>query len=547
MLSSSMSISDKVKRNLWILPPFLLLLYIFAINYSPDTVIMGLDNASPYFNPLDIIKRVVDSNSFIYGGIVFISPLFWVIRTIGISPSLLSFLYVYTCVSLGILGIILISKRFNQDKRFRYVSFLASLTSLVTLWIISQPNFLFIAGYGSIPLLIHYLSVKTEKNHIIPLTLVTILFLVTSLNLVAFCLFIFQIFLFSFAISGNKKKTLIQSLIWLLITILFWITTLQMVNILNGSQQSIFSSLGEYIQEVRENPYMEDITNDLIASESKNEIIDSMRFSTGWMEMHDIHNTPVFEFYNEYKSQIFIIIGILPFILAMLSVSKRSEDRRILTLLVILLATIFLMSKYTVMLIDNIPQIRDSLRWATSKIWPAYLIPISVLSEVGFSNLLEKKNVTLKIIATASIFLLISLNGIPLFTGIAFSESTKVTIPEEYYNLENILENGKTILYLPSPQKLYFRQYQWGYYGSDFLSYITNKNIVDSANLYEYPALYEKLTNEVNNCNFSNIDQLIYDKTVEDTSNSLLQNVQSCIDEHMNLIESNQYLDIYEK
>ncbi len=542
-----MSILDKVKRNLWILPPLLILIYIFAINYSPDTVIMGLDNASPYFSPLDIIKRVVDSNSFIYGGIIFISPLFWIIRTIGVSPSLLSFLYIYTCVSLGILGIILISKRFNKDKRFRYVSFLVSLTSLVTLWIISQPNFLFIAAYGSIPLIIYYLSSIIEKKNIFPLMLLTILFLITSLNLIAFSLFIVQIFIISLAISHDRKKTIIQSIVWTLVTVIFWITTLQTINIINGSQQTIFSSLGEYIHQVKENPYMEYISDDLISSESKNEIIDSMRFSTGWMEMHDINSIPIFRFYDEYKSTIFTIIGSIPFIFSLLSIYKKQENRRVILLTITLLATVFLTSKYTVQLIDNISLFRNSLRWLTSKIWPMYLIPISVLSEIGFSNLLQKKRVGIKIILTTITFLLIAVYGFPLFTGTAFSESTKVKIPDKYFELGDILEDNNITLYLPSPQKLYFRQYQWGYYGSDFLSYITDKNTVDSANLYEYPLLYEKLKEEVNNCNFSNVDLLIYDRTVENTSNSLPQTTQSCINEHMNLIESNMYFNVYEK
>ena len=143
-----------LKKNLSLIIVIFLTLILIGINAKWGYIIMGADNASPYFNPINIIARIKDTSSVIFGGIVFQIPFLQGLKLIGLSPELISNVYVFTNFFFGVLGIALVLKRQTNNIYGTIFGSIVFITSLFTFFIFSQPNFLFIAAYGSIPILI---------------------------------------------------------------------------------------------------------------------------------------------------------------------------------------------------------------------------------------------------------------------------------------------------------------------------------------------------------------------------------------------------------
>jgi hypothetical protein len=155
----------KVFRKQW---PLLLLvtisLLIGILNSRIKYTIMGLDNASPYFDPVIILNRIKGTSTVIYGGILFQTPFLFVTKILRISPEITSNLYVFGNLILGILGTFFLIKKSTKKNTSAVIGTLLLISSMLTFWIFSQPNFLFIASYGSIPFLLFLLG-KEKKRY----------------------------------------------------------------------------------------------------------------------------------------------------------------------------------------------------------------------------------------------------------------------------------------------------------------------------------------------------------------------------------------------
>ena len=147
-----------LKRNLDLLIILLISVFIILINFDFSKLVIGLDNASPYFNILDVLARIKGTSSVIYGGILFQAPFIYPLRLIGLAPEVVSNLYLSTNLILGTLGITLLSRRITKNMIASTFASVVLISSLFTFWIFSSPNFLFLASFGSIPLLIYFLS-----------------------------------------------------------------------------------------------------------------------------------------------------------------------------------------------------------------------------------------------------------------------------------------------------------------------------------------------------------------------------------------------------
>jgi hypothetical protein len=123
----------------------------------------------------------------------------------------------------------------------------------------------------------------------------------------------------------------------------------------------------------------------------------------------------------------------------------------------------------------------------------------------------------------------------PILNGNLLSPKTLVNIPKEYFELPQ----NSQILILPEPQKLYMREYNWGYYGSDFISYINNSKIVDASNLYETSHIYQKIIES--SVVPDDIKYILFDKSVEQENN------YNRILDSFTVVNSNKYFDLYER
>ena len=507
---------------------------IIILNAQPDYVIMGLDNASPYFGIGIVLERIKGSSSIIYGGLIYQLPLISLLSSIGLSASLISNIYIFLNLITGVVGIYLITSRLTKKNFPRVIASIIFLTSLFTVWIFSQPNFLFIAAYGSIPIIIYFLGEKDLKLYeYVLLGIFSISFLTTSLNLVAFSIYILQILTLAKILFPKKKiKSL---LLWAFCLILFWIISLQTIKLINGDSSFLFVNIFDYIKDLLNNSTVKDVSKGIIESEKTNSLIHILSYSLGWMELHDTTNIPIFNFYATYRENLFYLaLGTIPTLTALLTIFK-VKSKRALFLTVSLIVFLFISSKYGVSLVEKIPYISDALRWTSSKLWPLFIIPIIALNTIFLSKLSDRKSKVL--ISVFPIFLTISLIifSLPIYKQNLLSKKTLVNIPDVYFELPKNSE----ILVLPEPQAMYMREYDWGYYGSDFLSYINNSTFIDQANLYETGVIYNRIleTNKVPDY----IDYILYDKSVQSDEryDNLLDGFKD--------IKSNKYYTLYER
>lgn len=554
-----------IKKHWQIITILLITFAIILIHFSSDRAIMGLDNASPYFNPSAVFHNIKGIGTFIYGGLTFTLPIFAFLKAISIPPEIQSQLYVFSMFALGAVGTAALSSFViskitpkNKSPTSQIIPFLVSTFSLVTVWILAHPNFLFLAAYGSIPWVVYsILKIQDQpKNKIsyIVLAAATLFFLTTSLNLVACGSYLIQIVILAAALTYITTKTkflkaLKTPIIWAAATTAFLFLTLQLISLANGDKSFIGTNFVNYINSLTSNSTITEVSADLQESEYQATLLDNIRFANGWMELHDIDNNPVFNFYDLYKeNSLYILLGTLPFILAIISVAKPDKkNSKTYVLFIILSISILLSSGIFVRLISNISYLGDAFRWPSSKLWPTYLIPIAITASLGFYSLTNKLDKQPKHVLTAALVILMVIYGAPLFSKHLFSSHVKVEIPSEYLRLEDRLDPDSKVLYLPQPQKLYFRQYDWGYYGSDFLSYLVNAEIIDRANLYEHGKDYDDYIEILNDCKAEDLDYVIYDKTVASSQDYEPEKLPDCLDSNFKLILSNRTLNIYER
>jgi hypothetical protein len=542
-------------------------LLIVLINSDPSSVIMGIDNASPYFYPNFSLSRIKGASTFINPGLVFAAPIFSILRNISISPEILSNLYILGMFPIGIISTAKLTEKIGHHinkTNPKIITVLAALIygcSLLTLWIFGHPNFMFIAAYGAIPAVLY--SLATFDNSLkswILIILSSWLFLFTSQNVIAFTLFILQILILA-SLSRSQiqektpKKAFIKTVIWATAIILIWLSTLQIIAFTNNDQTFVIGNLVKYTQQLQENNLMPQVKNDLIAAERESSLLNSARFALGWMELHTTKGKPVFEYYDTYKNNfLFILIGIIPTLAGILfTVKHKPESKKELHFVYIMgflmIIGVFLNSRYFLDLIKSIPKVSDALRWSSSKFWPIYYIPLTILGSLGLSHLINSlKNALLQNTTLIAIILIFFLYAFPVLTGNLISSQVKVDLPKEYLKIKNTTHPDDSILNIPAPQGLYFREYKWGYFGSDFLSFVTKADIIDAANVFENPNEYEKFIDQLESCQITGeIDKIIYDKSlveIEDT-NFNYDRIEECLNKDFDKIEENDYFVIY--
>lgn len=502
---------------------------------------MGADNASPYFNPIQILSRIKDTSAVIFGGIVFQVPFLQTLKLIGLTPEVISNIYVFSNFFLGVIGIALIIRKQTNNFWATILGSLIFITSLFTFFIFSQPNFLFIAAYGSIPMLIYILSRnKLSWYHWILLVLFSISFLTTTLNIVAFGLYWFQVLILS-QILVKDKNLWKRNLLLGIVTILIWIATIQIIMAINGDYKPFIVNIYQYTQDLLTNAYMPTVTSGILASEKTNSIVRTFQFALGWMELHNSSNQPIFEFYSTYRENIlYTLLGIIPFLLSLLTIVYKKSKKYLLLLLVLLLF-VLASSGVGMSIIEKIPYLSSGLRWASSKLWPMYVIPITILPSIVIAQMIKGKKLITKLAILIPLIAILGIYSYPVLNGHLISQKVLVNVPTEYYNLPT----DSKILVLPHPQKLYMRDFEWGYYGSDFISYMNSSQIVDGANMYEYATEYEEILES--GVIPSDIRYVMYNTSTEINLDDDQRQKSLELIKDLKPINSNQYFTLYEK
>lgn len=477
-------LSGFVKTHWFQIYLFAFLLVIVVLNIHPGYTLMGLDNASPYFGFTVLVERIVKyTNFFEYGGLLYLLP-FSALSLIHVPAWLISHLVVWGAF---VIGIYLFSIYFDIEHKPTYIKILFPLFvvgNLITIWIFAQPILLFVASFAGIPAALLFVKSETKTPRL-PLLIGLLYFLSTSINPIAFVLYLAQVTVLAWLTAQNKsKKSILKASLFLVI---LWLCVSQTVLCIRPQNKTfVLSELQQYISYNQASSLTQEVTTSLRTAEMKNNsLLNVARFATGWLELNDINGTDIFAYSRLYATNYgFILLGLLPFMTIVFAIVASSKYRKDNRLQVIAYgAAIFATSTYLLLFVGYIPFIREGLRWISSKTWPS-LFTLGVALFISSYDTLIKPLDKNKKLALTLLFVCVGVAyGFPWFLGQIVNRYSYVQVPEEYSTTLSKLKTSDVLLVYPKPQKLFFRSFVWGYYGTDFLAYISKAHIVDGTSI----------------------------------------------------------------
>lgn len=560
-----MKIITFLKNNYLYLFILTVLLVITIINIQPGRYIMGLDSITPYFGSEAIIDKITGNNTslfFSYFPISLLLPIFSFLQKISIPFWVINQAFIFFCLWFGVLGAGIMTTHltsnpnndsdFEKQKLFFFGSLLY-LTNLCTIWIFNQPNFFFLSAFASIPwiiVLIVKANLKTRINYIyfVPFFISLILFLQTTINLVTTITYLTAVVLISLWILRRNIKLrqftipVTRDIVLITIGILF---ILQIILIFLGSNEFVISKLVQHYNSIQSNGLTTQITQDLQASSIlRNTFINNILFRNSWIETHNSVDGLLFQNLAFYQSYIITFIGLLPFIGSILALilATNSERRNIFKLNLVIILGLLLMSSLAIKLFQETPILREVLRWSGSKFWPFTILPIVLIT----SNFLAKSKIK---VITIFMFLAISLIYIfPIFQGKLFSKTLITKLPEQYLSIDSHIVKGEKYYYLPTPESLYFYQYKFGYFGSDFLSYMTKGDGQTSGviSYFSHSKDYSRLINSLNKCEQSfYVKNIIWDENLLNSESQI--QIINCLRNNYTEVANLNGIILYEK
>lgn len=503
-----------VKKNYGYIALAVILLIVSIISFQNGKYILSNDNYSPELNPLLTIERSVVSpawRSYRVLGFaseseqadIFRSITFW-LGDFVLSKNILAQIYSLICLGIGTFSIALLTQKlavrflaFKNKQLIILISGIVYLTTLWTAWVFNYNMMPYVSQFAFYPLLLcagYFAVSNTNAKTLLSLFLSGILFVSTSviatiglIDILLFFIFVIWLGL----ISKVKLKKIFIILSVFIMTQLFWIlpfveyTLNSSVDIVNSfTNRSITSNTIDLEYE------MMDLSN-------------SARFYTRLLGTTDdpVLDTFVFEDAENYLDYDFYkIVGLMPLFLSVLGLGfiVVKKNYKVLPLYIGLFGLLFLIKNKNeplglvyVWLQDNIPLFKQVLRWTSSKLSEGYLILLAMTSTFGFIYFITfltsffKNNLkkVLQFVFIAS-FLGVSLFYAEfLFNGNLFTERALVEFPEEYYVLEEYIQEeniqDERLIYLPPANNGYFREYEWGFIGSQFLGYVIPNPIID--------------------------------------------------------------------
>ena len=503
------------KRNWGYILLSILLLIICIISFVPGKYLLSNDNYSPELNPLLTFQRSLLSPAWrSYRVLGFASDseqadifrsIFFFLGEKVFNANILGQLYYLFGLFIGSFFTALLTKSLFEStklKKYSNVGFVISgityIGTLWTVWIFYQTMAPYISNFAFLPLLLYliyrYLKDSNSKN-LLFVFLGSLVFSSVSVIATLFVADIFFIIFFtislSYTIERNWKSTLKKSLkvlLTILITQLFWI-----LPFLFYTFETSKDIIGSYINK--------SITLSVIDLEAQMQsAINTARLYSRILTDSN-GNDLLFQYAKDYFTYDFYkVVGLLPALLSLIAIPFLFLKRNYKLLVFVLCGLgVWFLIKVTnppfggifTWMQENIPLFKQVLRWPSSKLSEIYVICLSVCTPFGFLYLLnfffsnlKKKWLQVFVVILFSVF---SFGGLYLyneyiFKGDLFPKSALVEIPQEYLNLKEYLEKNDTkgrIYYAPPSNNNYFRNYTWGFRGSQFISYILPNPVMD--------------------------------------------------------------------
>lgn len=491
-----------LKKNWGKLALGLFLFLIVIFNFRWGYFILGNDNYSPEENPAVSVQRYLTEPAWrTYRGLgvpsdseqidIFRSVFYLVLEKIGIPLWFISQVSVWLVFAMGPWFIaVLAEKIFHFDKK-KYGNWLfvmvglLYLSNLLFFWLFYSPLKSFILVWGFLPTFLVFswklLEKLDLKNSLLFLTVLIGLstsFIIPTLFIVVTLVVLITYWQFWY-LGKNIKK-----IFWLfgiyMLWQMFWLVPFGLYVKTNSTQ------LAESI-----------INKEITPSTIQDEIIYNKwnnvpRFLTSWVNTKNDDGKYLFSFSSAYKNNwVLVAISYLPFVL-------------------MLGGTVYLIGKYTikylpiivlwwlgywlikgsnppfgnlyVWLQEHIPLFKQVFRWGSSKFWPMMLVSMPLLIGLGIGGLERFKKTFGVVVIGVVVCLLIYI--FPVFSGKLINDRDYVKIPAEYYQLKDYLnktDNKGRIYLAPESNMLYFKNHDWGFFGSVFWSYLIPNPIIEKA------------------------------------------------------------------
>ena len=347
------------------------------------------------------------------------------------------------------------------------------ISSLLTVWIYYFPVQLFVAGYAFLPLVAWRLLVFAHKATIqnaFFLAVSAVLIGVSGLTATMFLVICAVLICFGGTALLDKRFSLRSMCIGLgLIFLLnaYWLVPFGLYVHSNTSalQDSLINRK---------------ITTLQVQNEQKYTVLPrTLRYAFSWLDDRLSTGAYAYTYRGWYMNLAMQILGYLPIAMAVAGayylVKKRKKWGGIFIFLA--LAGIFLIKGsnppfgflYT-FLQDASSIFKQVFRWRSSKFWPLLAISLPILATYGAVELSKKRP-----IARIALVILLLITIFPMLTGSLVRPSMYTKVPSEYFSLADYLkkQNSQARMYAaPEANTLYFRNYQWGFFGSVILNYI---------------------------------------------------------------------------
>lgn len=201
---------------------------------------------------------------------------------------------------------------------------------------------------------------------------------------------------------------------------------------------------------------------------------------------------------NQQSMKISLLFPLYLAIIGVISIlwfSHRHKTAKYLWPILLVVIMLFLLRKeyppfgiiYS-LLTRAVPFFEVIFRFSGTKFYSLLLMGMSLLAGWGFLLVASylpfgknKKNIVIPLlVAVYAIFIIFPFRS--FFTGGIYGSLVKVELPESYSQMAEYLNNNEVegrVLHLPVDQYSYWKSYNWGYFGSSFLSFMLDKPLLD--------------------------------------------------------------------
>lgn len=463
------------------------LLWVVAVNFRWGYWILGNDNYSPEENPGVSFERYLKSPTWrAYRGLgvpsdaeqidVFRSGMFLILEKVGVPLWLVSQMSVWLTLAAGVMGMGWLAKKLHGGEGAFLAGGIIYFSSILTLWLFFSPLKPFVFFWGFLPVflaatweLLERDSLKNWVFWILSMVAFGGAFVIPTLFLVS--VIVLGLMGVVFGLKSGKWRGLgVLGLIFL-IWQLYWLVPFGFyVKEQSGQLQDSFINRA--------------ITSGTVQDEKEyGRSPNVLRLMTSWVALKNDDGEQLFGYEDWYRGAAATVLGFVPMGLAVLGLSKRKY--------VLVLVGMAGMGAWLLLNSNpplgwfydwcsrSMPLFRQVFRWGSSKFWVIWWLPVVILATGGWGRLWRRDRWLSMIVLTGLLVYMY-----PAFVRRLINERDWVRIPREYYELREYLRRVDTkgrVYLAPEANMLYFRNHDWGFFGSVFWSYWIPNPIVEKA------------------------------------------------------------------